>query len=89
MCVNVFDSDSTDEQKVGSSAHELFHAYQHENNEDLNTVNAEDGAYIFGEGIKFSLGFGSTTLGNETKAGEEYEKATFALIGGQFSSIYG
>lgn len=59
-----------------------MHAYQHENNEDLLTVNAEVTAYIFAEGVKFSLGYGGTTPGTETEIGKVYERANWALISG-------
>jgi hypothetical protein len=62
--------DIKEEQKLESSAHELFHGYQYETGQNPGTVNGEVGASLFGKaivnqviGMTSAFGKLSTTVG--------------------------
>jgi RHS repeat-associated protein len=66
-------------QKIESTGHELFHAYQTEFGETGATINREVGAYIFGRALATNLGYGTLGYGNFTPTGQIYENAMTTL----------
>ena len=80
---NVANSD----QKLSSTAHELFHGYQRENGENSDGINKEIGAYTFGESVRMQYEINTTggnatlpILGNNSSDGRSYDKAMNQLI---------
>jgi hypothetical protein len=78
------------DQKLSSTAHELFHGYQRENGEsgaNSGGINREVGAFIFGEAIRMQYEINTTggnitfpKLGNNSNAGQSYNDAMTSLI---------
>ncbi|WP_461630285.1 DUF6443 domain-containing protein [Labilibaculum euxinus] len=72
-------------QILGTTAHELFHAYQDEHGQK-GTVNNEIGAYLFGRAVQYtgqmnSVGFyAEMPWGNGTNSGDAYHGAMNSLI---------
>jgi RHS repeat-associated protein len=67
-------------QKIGTVAHEFFHAYQKENGRNPGTINGEVGAYLFQDVISSSFGYMTSGYGTFTKDGGIYKKAMFSLF---------
>jgi hypothetical protein len=74
-------------QKLESTAHELFHAYQFEEgqmlNGKLNTINNEVGAYLFGRAVAVSVSGGAISFGiTGSIVGQKYNQAMQSLLFG-------
>jgi len=76
-------------QKLSSTAHEVFHAYQSENGEkgiSSGAINREIGAFLFGEAISQNYQMQTTGVaplfpfGNNTTAGNNYNMAMSGLL---------
>lgn len=61
-------------QKLENTAHELFHAFQHENGQGGASINNELGAYLFGQAVAMTGAFGGVQVPNRTneKQGQIY-----------------
>ncbi len=72
-------------QKLETTAHELYHGYQHEYRQK-GTINNEVGAYLFGRAVYYNYQMNNDNpnvlmpWGNGTTSGNAYEAAMNALI---------
>jgi hypothetical protein len=72
-----------EQQKIGSTGHELFHGYQQELGETGATINREVGAYLYEHALISTLGQTYEGFGIPgTTAGENYETAMYELLYG-------
>jgi RHS repeat-associated protein len=72
-------------QKLETTAHELYHGYQHEHGQ-TGTVNNEVGAYLYGRAVYYNYqmnngsGYAMMPWGNGTTSGNAYEAAMNGLM---------